>query len=365
MAGCVPCYDVAQVTHPDLTPRFRGCLLGGAVGDALGAAVEFMRLPEIQSRFGAAGTQDYAEVYGRRGAITDDTQMTLFTAEGLIRCRAARARGVALDPVEALHRAYLRWLHTQAQRSASPNYDDALDGWLIRVPALHSQRAPGNTCLSALTLAQAGSVQYPINDSKGCGGVMRVAPVGLLGERPFEIGCQACAITHGHPAGYLAGGAFAALIAYVTGGTPIAQAVARVRDELGAVLGGEVGAAIDAAMLAARRRWRSRSTARSRPAISATASCSRSTTVVTATAPDRWWGTSSAPRGAWTQSLDAGSISSSWQTRSPASPMTSWPPTWARRSTRLVTRRGSAGSEQRQRWLETRRVVVAHVVDPR
>ncbi len=253
MAGCVPCYDVAQVTHPDLTPRFRGCLLGGAVGDALGAAVEFMRLPEIQSRFGAAGTQDYAEVYGRRGAITDDTQMTLFTAEGLIRCRAARARGVALDPVEALHRAYLRWLHTQAQRSASPNYDDALDGWLIRVPALHSQRAPGNTCLSALTLAQAGSVQYPINDSKGCGGVMRVAPVGLLGERPFEIGCQACAITHGHPAGYLAGGAFAALIAYVTGGTPIAQAVARVRDELGAVLGGEVGAAIDAAMLAAAR----------------------------------------------------------------------------------------------------------------
>jgi hypothetical protein len=61
------------------------CLLGGAVGDALGAPVEFLSLAQIRSHFGSAGIRDFAEAYGRVGAITDDTQMTLFTAEGLLR----------------------------------------------------------------------------------------------------------------------------------------------------------------------------------------------------------------------------------------------------------------------------------------
>jgi ADP-ribosylglycohydrolase len=62
-------------------------LLGAAVGDALGARIEFMRLPEIWRRYRHAGVADYVEAYGRRGAVTDDTQMTLFTAERLMRAR--------------------------------------------------------------------------------------------------------------------------------------------------------------------------------------------------------------------------------------------------------------------------------------
>src|SRR5690606_6418819 len=65
--------------------RFLGCLLGGAVGDALGAPVEFMKRAEILRRFGPKGITQYAPAYGGLGRITDDTQMTLFTAEGLIR----------------------------------------------------------------------------------------------------------------------------------------------------------------------------------------------------------------------------------------------------------------------------------------
>ncbi len=62
---------------PDLRARFRGCLLGGAVGDALGAPVEFLDRDSILAKFGADGITDYAPAYGRLGAITDDTQMTL------------------------------------------------------------------------------------------------------------------------------------------------------------------------------------------------------------------------------------------------------------------------------------------------
>jgi len=42
----------------DIQERYTACLLGGAIGDALGAAVEFMSRAEILSRFGPAGITD-------------------------------------------------------------------------------------------------------------------------------------------------------------------------------------------------------------------------------------------------------------------------------------------------------------------
>lgn len=232
---------------------FAGCLLGGAVGDALGASVEFMSLAEIRARHGPQGITAYAEVYGRRGAITDDTQMTLFTAEGLIRAEAGRRRGYGGNPLRAIHRGYLRWLHTQASGSAHPDYDDALDGWLVRIPALHSRRSPGNTCLGALSLAEVGTIGHPLNDSKGCGGVMRVAPIGLFGDRPFEMACRACALTHGHPTGYLAGGSMAAIVADIASGASIHAAVHGCLQRHGPQLNDEVLRSLHAALELAQR----------------------------------------------------------------------------------------------------------------
>jgi ADP-ribosyl-[dinitrogen reductase] hydrolase len=91
----------------------RGCLLAGAVGDALGTPIEFNALPEIRARHGTDGLNDYAVAYGRRGAITDDTQMTLFTVGGLIRAHIrSRAKGICHSP-SVLQHAYLRSLHTR------------------------------------------------------------------------------------------------------------------------------------------------------------------------------------------------------------------------------------------------------------
>jgi ADP-ribosylglycohydrolase len=168
-----------------------------------------------------------------------------------VRYASSRNTAHPQDALGSIHRGYLRWLHTQAARSAHPGYDDALDGWLIRLPELHSQRAPGNTCLSALRLPQPGTVQHPINDSKECGGMTRVAPIGLFGERSFDLACQSCAITHGHPSAYLAAGAFATILEHVMHGSPIPQAVAKLREQYVAVLSDEVRGAIDAALFAA------------------------------------------------------------------------------------------------------------------
>jgi len=79
--------EVKMKNYPDkpgsqrTLEHFTGCLLGGAVGDALGAPVEFHSIRQIHDKYGSAGITDYYAAYGRRGAITDDTQMTLFTAE--------------------------------------------------------------------------------------------------------------------------------------------------------------------------------------------------------------------------------------------------------------------------------------------
>ena len=123
-SGTVASIELAvpeEAEYPAFVPvdisRYVGCLLGGAVGDALGAPVEFLSLPEIRQRFGPRGISDFVTAYGRMGAITDDTQMSLFTAEGLLRAYTrASAKGIGGAQVICTFHAYLRWLHTQGRR---------------------------------------------------------------------------------------------------------------------------------------------------------------------------------------------------------------------------------------------------------
>jgi len=219
---------------PSSRERIVGSLLAGAVGDALGAPIEFHSTNEIRSQFGPDGLTDYAPAYGHAGAITDDTQMTLFTAEGLLRARARAADGGLVDHVGVMRLAYLRWLATQGQRVEDPMWgSEYLDsGWLIGVHELHSRRAPGATCISALSAGGSGRTTHPTNDSKGCGGVIRMAPAGVLGAAAFALGADFAAITHGHPSGYLASGALATMTAELFAGSSLADAVEVARATL-------------------------------------------------------------------------------------------------------------------------------------
>ncbi|SCK08002.1 ADP-ribosylglycohydrolase family protein [Streptomyces sp. WMMB 322] len=203
-----------RTEQQDFRSRVRGCLLGGAIGDALGAGIESDSLSAIRQAHGQAGVTDFVPAYGRRGAITDDTQMTLFTMDGLIRAHVRRDTG-AWHPPTDVHAAYLRWAATQ--RDWGPDERKKEDGWLAREEWLYAQRSPGKTCLSGLADERMGTLERPKNpESKGCGTVMRSAPFGLLvGWEPqlvFQLAVECAAQTHGHPTGYLAAGAFAAII---------------------------------------------------------------------------------------------------------------------------------------------------------
>ena len=211
----------------DIADRIWGGFLGGAIGDALGEPVEFLSKDERLQRWGPAGVQGFVHPHGM-GRFTDDTQMTLFTAEALI------LHAKTGEPLlTALHNTYLRWLVTQKFPSRISPDTYLREGFLLDEPILHQRMGPGRTCLRALM--EATDLGMPVvNDSKGCGGLMRVAPIGFWAalhpgdwdiRRTFTVASHAAQLTHGHPCGYLSAGFFAALMREVALGVPLKDAM--------------------------------------------------------------------------------------------------------------------------------------------
>lgn len=241
--------------------RFRGCLVGGAVGDALGYTVEFMSEWEIFSKYGERGITSYEldRVTGK-ALVSDDTQMTLFTATGILFGQTRGfMRGIAARPRSYVARAYQDWLITQEKtfgqaQAELADEDRYRTSWLLDVPELYHRRAPGNTCLSALSKHRrsgAGVDDYvaeapQLNDSKGCGGVMRVAPVGLawVGGNQNAIDMEAAqiaAITHGHSLGYMPAAVLSHIVGrVVTGEVMLEDAIREARDAAERLFAGDV-----------------------------------------------------------------------------------------------------------------------------
>lgn len=202
--------------------KIRGSLIGGAIGDALGYPIEFYSENEIFTRYGESGIQEY-ELDRRSGKalISDDTQMTLFTANGLLFANTRGAmRGIGGPLSCYIAKSYQDWLCTQEIPFSEGGkqirrYMNGGISWLLDVPELYSCRAPGNTCLSALRQQKnresvlGDFMNHPLNNSKGCGGIMRVAPLALKHYPHLRIknldreGAEIAAITHGHSLGYM------------------------------------------------------------------------------------------------------------------------------------------------------------------
>ena len=192
-----------------LKDRIRGSLVGGAIGDALGYPVEFMySYKEIQQRYGKAGitrldTRQHwlpEEEQAGKAAVSDDTQMTLYTANGLLNAKRLR-----LVPRYTICTAYIEWYLPQVGKKSN-KFNDC---WINKIPELNKRRAPGRTCTTALEALFKGRDVY--NDSKGNGGVMRIAPIPLYGavdnrmsiEETDHLAAEAAEITHKHPLGYI------------------------------------------------------------------------------------------------------------------------------------------------------------------
>ena len=200
--------------NPRMTEKAKdqvlGCLVGGAVGDALGYAVEFDSWSTIVKKYGENGITRFALDRHGLARISDDTQMSLFTAAGiLLGMTRGYMRGIMGRIDTYCQYTYLDWLHTQEWTARKE--DERVDSWLMDVPELYARRSPGNTCLSALRALE--NHKNPENSSCGCGGVMRTAPMALLnyihsyagGDYLYcdMVAAEAARITHKHPLGFI------------------------------------------------------------------------------------------------------------------------------------------------------------------
>jgi ADP-ribosylglycohydrolase len=203
-----------RAEQQDFRSRVRGCLLGGAIGDALGAAVSGLSLEEIRAAHGVEAVTDFVPVHGRRGAVTSVTQLTLFTVDGLIRAQVRRDTG-AWHPPTDVHRAHLRWAATQSDWG--PDERRTENGWLAQQEWLYTRRAPTRECLNGFGDTTMGTLDQPKNPAaRDSAALTRSAPFGLLvGWEPqlvLQLAVECAAQTHGHPIALLSAGALAVVV---------------------------------------------------------------------------------------------------------------------------------------------------------
>ena len=221
----------------EMQDRFRGCLIGGSLGDALGYPIEFMSLSEIKKKYGEAGLQELvADDVSGKALISDDTQMSLFTASGLLLAKhRMESRGLGGWIESGIYPSYKRWVCVQSgfeivdALAALPYELDGTIPNILTVRELYASREPGRTCFRTLYQGECGTIDKPINNSKGCGGVMRVAPIGLFLHhdpmRAAAVAADAAAVTHGHPSGYIPAALLAFIIACLINGADLLDAL--------------------------------------------------------------------------------------------------------------------------------------------
>ena len=143
----------------DLQERFRGCLLGLAVGDALGMPVEGLTAVEIKAKFGRVtdmmpASPDHFHFGLKAGQFTDDTEETLILAKSIIECSGFSGDRFSQKMIE--------WGRTWA-------FDEKLARG-----AGFATRASIEQMISGKDWRESGAM-IPT-----CGSAMRSAPVGLL-----------------------------------------------------------------------------------------------------------------------------------------------------------------------------------------
>jgi ADP-ribosylglycohydrolase len=168
--------------------RFRGSLFGGAIGDAMGSAFEFISSSAIAASNGGPIVRDYREALPGSlmhprvaGRPTDDTAMTLALLESL-------AQGAPPLSIESLHRGICDAL-APGNNPASTMFWDG---------------GPGGACIAMLRVAQSGAGPFErLNpNAGGNGAAMRAHVCGLFPDRAFvaELGALQARLSHPHPA---------------------------------------------------------------------------------------------------------------------------------------------------------------------
>ena len=195
------------------TSKYTGCLLGLAVGDAMGYTVDEMTWDEIRENYGPNGLlgfdlqSDYAEV-------TSYTQIAAFVANGLL-------LGITRGKQEAYMRYVQLALREWAKRQHFPRDPEKAWCWVAQKPSLRRRHCRDPWMLDAFRFENLGTLQKPINKADSPGAITAAAAVAMFFDAKrmsaFQVGelaAQTIALTHGNPEAYLSG----AILAYALAG---------------------------------------------------------------------------------------------------------------------------------------------------
>lgn len=186
--------------------KVKGCLVGGAVGGILGSCAKFESAKSIKEHFGPEGITNYS---GTAKCISD-TQITLFTAVGLLQAGTGLNQKNSVGPSVTTDRylycilnSFQDYVLTQENGGRQHRKHNS---WLFEIPAMHDYSFYGDSTYAARALFTGSRQQYD-----GPGGIVRVAPIVLcsdLRERTspsfrYMLAGEATRLTHSAPIAFI------------------------------------------------------------------------------------------------------------------------------------------------------------------
>ena len=215
---------------------WRGCLLGMAVGDAMGYTVNSHSLKEIREDYGPYGLRGYDPVNGYAD-ITSNTQLAAFTANGLLYAMTMGRQKGSMSPfIQYISRSHWEWASSQQAwdrptrtvcwlfKEKSMCYRHCLDTRMKEIilrKQLRTPEEPGNTMTTPTSLCSAVGVGVFYDGES------------LSRRETCRLGMEAVALTHGDPMAFLPGALVANLIIKVLEDqkTPMETLVERALEE--------------------------------------------------------------------------------------------------------------------------------------
>lgn len=194
---------------------YRGCLLGMAVGDAMGYPVDSLGLGEIRENYGPNGLLGYDLVNGYAD-ITSYTQLAAFACNGLL---IALTRGQMMGKMAPLVKyvglSSREWLASQRPWGRP----ERTFCWLLQRPEVCRRYCMDTRMLDTLGREMPGTLETPANSFTGPGGLTTAVAAGLfyapnrMGQRELDrLGAETVALTQGGPLAFLSGAALAHLV---------------------------------------------------------------------------------------------------------------------------------------------------------
>ncbi|SLE48982.1 Probable ADP-ribosylglycohydrolase [Mycobacteroides abscessus subsp. bolletii] len=234
-------FPAPSATSPAYRAALRGALLGGATGDALGYPVEMLSRTEMFERYKVKNSLELLDTLAAQPlVVSDDTQLTLYTLDGLSEVLEWNNDGQAADELACIWLAYLRWY-----RSTGNSYPAAAPFALTRPldaqPSMSVARGPGKATLAALAAGEMQFISKNVNpQALGTGALIRSAPFGFLpvadDATVIKLSAHAAALTHGHPDAILSASAYALLVRHLLGSHEASDLHMPARQALEAVL---------------------------------------------------------------------------------------------------------------------------------